>query len=243
MHLLDWTAATPAENLACDEALLEICEESDHPGFLRFWESPIHFVVLGFSKRLAEEVNETECTRCGIQILRRCSGGGTVLQGPGCLNYSLVLPLSAAPELESITGANCYIMRKNRAAVARIASEEFLVQGHTDLTVNGLKFSGNAQRRKRRCLLFHGTFLLGFDLELINATVRLPLQQPEYRNQREHLQFVTNLSASREELKGSLANEWNAREVISTSEKTSIARKTAQLVQQKYSLDEWNRRA
>ena len=85
-ELFEATLTSPAENLACDEALLEECESAEHPGFLRFWESPVHFVVLGYGKALEKEVFREECARLEIPILRRCSGGGTVLQGPGCLN-------------------------------------------------------------------------------------------------------------------------------------------------------------
>jgi len=99
--------ATPEENLACDEALLDACENSDAPGFVRFWESPSYFVVLGYGKHLEQEVFKDVCTRENILILRRCSGGGTVLQGPGCFNYTLVLPITSSPELETISGANC----------------------------------------------------------------------------------------------------------------------------------------
>ena len=95
MKWLDHTLATPAENLACDEALLDLCEEAGVE-ILRFWESRQIFVVVGYGNRVASEVNVEECRRRGVPILRRCSGGGTVVQGPGCLNYNLTLRLPEA---------------------------------------------------------------------------------------------------------------------------------------------------
>jgi lipoate-protein ligase A len=109
MNHLDLTLSTPAENLACDEALLEEAEALGGE-VLRFWESPVHFVVLGYANKAREEVDIEACrTRC-VPILRRCSGGGTVLQGPGCLNYSVILRIEAAPELQSITETNRFVM-------------------------------------------------------------------------------------------------------------------------------------
>src|SRR5262245_29464931 len=96
MRLLDYTFPTPEENLACDEALLDLCEAGHAPEVLRFWEPSSHFVVVGYANRIADEVNVTECRTRGIPILRRCSGGGTVLQGPGCVNYALVLRIGGA---------------------------------------------------------------------------------------------------------------------------------------------------
>src|SRR5688572_6131078 len=91
MRWLDLTFPTPAENLACDEALLDLCEAGFADEVLRFWESPTHFVVVGYGNKVDSEVEVAACRADGIPILRRCTGGGTVLQGPGCLNYSLVL--------------------------------------------------------------------------------------------------------------------------------------------------------
>src|SRR5256885_16505266 len=94
LHHLDLTFATPAENLACDEALLDWFEQDGGPGVLRFWEPPDYFVVVGYGNAVAAEVNVPACETRNIPILRRCTGGGTVLQGPGCLNYSLVLEVN-----------------------------------------------------------------------------------------------------------------------------------------------------
>ena len=91
MRLLDCSFQEPAMNLALDEVLLNDAEEGHSPEVLRFWESPVPFVVLGLTQRLSEEVHEDACARDGIPILRRASGGGCVLQGKGCLNYALVL--------------------------------------------------------------------------------------------------------------------------------------------------------
>jgi lipoate-protein ligase A len=90
MNLLDLPFATPQENLACDEALLDWSEEESGTAILRFWESPRHFVALGYTDAASSEADVEACRVLDIPVLRRCSGGGTVIQGPGCLNYALV---------------------------------------------------------------------------------------------------------------------------------------------------------
>src|ERR1039458_3609667 len=94
MRHLDLTIPSPAENLACDEALLDWCESGTGAECLRFWESPEPFVVVGYANKVETEVNVAACEARKIPILRRCSGGGTVAQGPGCLNYALILPIT-----------------------------------------------------------------------------------------------------------------------------------------------------
>src|SRR5204863_6707050 len=81
MHFLDLTLPSLAENLALDEALLLEAEEGRGDEVLRVWEWRDYAVVLGAGCRLAEDVNEAACLGDGIPILRRASGGGTVLLG------------------------------------------------------------------------------------------------------------------------------------------------------------------
>src|SRR5438067_1520295 len=100
MKYCDLTLSTPAENLACDEVLLQLAEQNGAGDeVLRVWEPMQYFVVVGYANRVATEVDIRFCQTNSIPVLRRCSGGGTVLQGPGCVNYSLVLRISESGPL------------------------------------------------------------------------------------------------------------------------------------------------
>jgi len=235
----DLTFPTPEENLACDEALLEESEARGGPGVLRFWESDRHFVVLGYANRAEEEIDIEACRAQGIPVLRRCSGGGTVLQGPGCLNYSLVLPIDAAPSLAVISGANRFILERHRDAIAAATGLQITMEGHTDLALAGRKFSGNAQRRKRAHLLFHGGFLLDFDVRLLAALLRMPPRQPDYRRGRAHADFLTRLETTRDIVRAALRQAWSA----SAPAAAPPAKALARLVSEKYSRVDWNFRS
>src|SRR5258708_39998356 len=87
MKYIDLTLPAPEENLACDEALLDLCEEGWEGEILRFWEPRGYFVVVGYANKTAAEVNLGFCRENGIPVLRRCSGGGAGLAGAGGLNY------------------------------------------------------------------------------------------------------------------------------------------------------------
>lgn len=236
MDCLDLTLPSPEENLACDEALLDRAEDEGGLPILRFWESPEYFVVLGYANRIAEEVNVEACRTRAIPILRRCSGGGTVVQGPGCLNYSVILRIDSAPELASITGANRHVMTRIQSGVGRLLDAPVAVQGHTDLAVRDLKFSGNAQRRRRDWLLFHGTILLDFDLSQIEQLLREPPRQPDYRRGRAHAEFVTNLRLDRGQVKRALCAAWEA---VERDREPPFGR-IRELVAKRYSGDLWN---
>ncbi|MGA2854027.1 MAG: lipoate--protein ligase family protein [Verrucomicrobiota bacterium] len=240
MRHLDLTFPSPAENLACDEALLDWCESGEGAETMRFWESPEPFVVVGYANKVETEVNVAACEARKIPILRRCSGGGTVVQGPGCLNYTLVLHITKDGPLHSIAVANQFIMRRNRAAIQTLNPQpstlNCAVRGHTDLAIGGRKFSGNSQRRRKHFLLFHGTFLLNFDLALIGDLLLMPSKEPDYRESRKHADFLTNINVSAEMLKAALQKAWGADSLLTNPPLQKIRAMTLE----KYSTNEWN---
>lgn len=244
MNLLDLTLPTPAENLALEEALLDAAEVDAGGEVLRFWESPTPFVVVGYANRISAEVNVAACAARGIPILRRCSGGGTVVQGPGCLNYAVILRITETGPTRSISAANEHVMEHVRRAIASLTADCRLlasdsrvsVRGHTDLALGNLKFSGNAQRRRKNFLLFHGSLLLNFDLSLISELLNMPSLQPDYRAGRSHEQFIMNLKLPAAAVKQAISNEWQASETV-----MNLPSLPAELLQ-KYNSTEWNRK-
>jgi lipoate---protein ligase len=233
---IDLTLATPQENLSADEAFLDECEEGDDVEILRFWESPEHFVVLGYSNNVAAEVNVSYCEAHSIPVLRRHSGGGAVVQGPGCLNYALILKMQSTGPLSTLSGTNAFIMARHRDLMQSLLGETVEVQGHTDLTLHAMKFSGNAQWRKHRTLLFHGCFLLHFDIPLVENILRLPAKQPMYRSNRSHEEFMTNVPVSASALKEALRLAWGALEQLN-----DIPRERIQLLARtRYASPAWN---
>jgi lipoate---protein ligase len=237
MYFLDRTLPTLAENLALDEAILLEAEAGRQGEGLRFWEWTPLGVVLGAGCRLAEDADEAACLRDGIPILRRASGGGTVLQGDGCLSYTLVLSYERDPRLQDVRGSYGWILERVRQALADLLPN----MGHagiSDLAAADRKFSGNAQQRKRHFLLHHGTLLHHFDVNRIGDYLLLPQVQPDYRRQRNHADFVQNLPAKATELKARLRAAWEALEELSELPSETVHR----LVAEKYSRPEWIRR-
>ncbi len=236
MKYCELTLPTPEQNLACDEAFLDLCESGEHGEVLRLWEPAQTFVVLGYGNRAAVEADLPYCRRNGIPVLRRCSGGGAVLQAPGCFNFSLLLPINRATSLQSIPGTNAYIMGRNRDILCARVGLPVETRGHTDLALGGRKFSGNSQRRRQRWVLFHGCFLLKVNLELVCRTLPPPSREPDYRAGRDHRDFLMNLEVPCDALKAALLEAWNATEP--TAELPS--QRIEDLVRERYGRPEWN---
>jgi lipoate-protein ligase A len=244
LQLLHLQLPTPAELLAADEALLDAAEAGHGAETLMFWEPRETFVVVGYANKVAAEVNVAACEKNCIPIFRRCSGGGTVVQMRGGLNYSLILRLDETGPTRNITAANQFIMEKNRAALETLFPRtqtpepipKISVRGHTDLCLGKVKFSGNSQRRRKNFLLFHGTLLLGCDLNLISELLLMPSLEPDYRAQRPHSEFVTNLNLPAEKIKTALAAAWEADDEF----KNPPLEKIRVLARDKYSTHAWN---
>ena len=235
--LLDHTAPTPDENLALDEALLLAAEAGEGGEVLRFWEWPEYAVVLGAGGSVPIDVNEAACRADGVSLHRRASGGGTVLLGRGCQLFSLILASDRAAELRDVNASYRWILGRVRDALSPVAALDAV--GISDLAWNGRKVSGNAQQRKARFVLHHGTLLYDFDLGAVGRYLHPPEREPGYRASRAHEAFLANLPADVQELKRLLARQFAA-EPGELPDPAAV--RVPALVAEKYRTTEWVRR-
>jgi lipoate-protein ligase A len=237
MTLLDLTLPDPAANLALDEALLLAAEGGSAGEVLRLWEMPTYAAVVGAGGSVAIDVNGPACEADGVPVLRRASGGGTVVVGPGCLCFTVVLRSDREPGMNLIQSSARVVMGKVLNAVRPFAPAA-TVEAISDLAVAGRKFSGSAQQRKRRFFLHHGTLLAGFDLARVSRYLNPPERQPAYRLNRPHGEFVMSLPTDTTTLKRLLVAEWHP-----AGEYAPVPLETVrELVAEKYGRGEWVRR-
>jgi lipoate-protein ligase A len=236
MRSLDLTLPSLAENLALDEALLDEAELAAEPmETLRLWEARQHAVILGRSSRIDVEVRGDVCRELDVPILRRVSGGAAVVVGPGCLMYAVVLDLRLRPKLRSIDQAHAEVLGTIAAALAPLVPD-LARRGICDLAIGEKKVSGNSVRLKRDHVLYHGTLLYDYQLEMIGRCLAMPPRQPGYRQARPHDAFVANLPLDAAKLRNALRTAWAANEPRTDWPQAA----TQRLVAEKYSRPEWN---
>lgn len=207
-EFLDLKPRNPYLSLAIDEAIALFygkVRTQDFHGGIRLWANPPS-IVLGrtckVDKNIIPELVESfrpEMKRSAANsrpfICRRASGGGTVLHGPGNINYSIFLSLDKLPRLFDVKNSYITILGMiQRALEAQGINCE--ARGQSDLAVPDAtghlkKISGNAQFRKYGILMHHGTLITRKHLvESIDRFLMHPPREPDYRKGRSHSDFL-----------------------------------------------------
>lgn len=225
------------DQLALDEAMLDEAHEGRlTTPIARTWMAFEPTVVVGSSSRIDDEVDRTACARLGVRILRRPSGGLTVVLGPGCVMWSVIVPFSGPqPPIERVHAALldplCAALRETGKQVAR--------RGSSDLAIvcadGDRKVSGNALRIRRGGILYHGTLLDAFDVDLVGTVLRHPPREPDYRGRRAHGAFLANLGMGRAAIDRAVRQAFRAETVRTTwpRERVEI------LARERYTSVEW----
>jgi lipoate-protein ligase A len=188
VEILFQSAPSVAGNLAMDDAAARSASATGLR-LLRFWWGGPPAVVIGSSERPEQVVYSEACARLGVEVIKRSTGGGSVLQTAGVLNYSLITPAPASldPKIGFRPGLDliCAIL----AAFGVVGRPE----GTSDVAVGDRKISGNAQARRWKAVLVHGTLLVDFDHDLADAVLKHPPREPAYRRARSHRDFLVTL--------------------------------------------------
>lgn len=207
IEIPDLKLRSPYLSLGIEETLAEYYSKNyQFDGLLRLWINP-PTVVLGRTCKLLENVNSEVLSKIigenkiqnknKIHLVRRLSGGGTVYHSNGSLNYTIILPISKYPEFRSISNSYEIILNFVILALEKQGIKS-TIMGLSDLamwTKHGFKkFSGNSQFRKFNMLVHHGTIILNEHvIKEINSILKHPPKEPEYRNKRDHKDFLIPL--------------------------------------------------
>lgn len=206
---------SPYYNLAIEESIAVQLVKSDLTAGIRLWKNP-DSIILGLSENPYRNIKEhvvsayeNEAKQIGFQkkpkpnfcyIARRASGGGTVFHSfSGNINYSLYFNLEKRKELFPVKDSYDFIL----GIIAKSLSHQNIQsypKGKSDLVLekDGVfkKISGNAQFRKRSCIVQHGTLILEENLiDRVAEVLHHPPEEPDYRKERSHKEFLTSLPA------------------------------------------------
>lgn len=243
MHYLSYSSSSPAYNLALEEVLLEpMIKKPKLTPIFRSWKNSKKCVVIGRGEKIEKQVQLEHVHQDQIPVLRRISGGGTVLHGPDNINLSFFLPYSHHESLTHLKRSYLLILSWVQKALTQSHQLNIEINGSCDLVINNKKFSGTAQARKRHGLLHHMTILVHADFKGMMRYLKEPEKQPEYRNKRKHEDFVTGLQDECTDFNSDLFID-HLRNILSADQSYSLTACEKELCDslvEKYQNKEWN---
>jgi lipoate-protein ligase A len=145
-------------------------------------------IVMGISSDPALLLNQDQIDAHKIPVIRRFSGGGTVVIDENTLFVSFIfnkdfLPIAPFPEAILRWTKDFY------ASSWKIPGFDLQAQ---DYVIGNRKCGGNAQYITKNRWLHHTSFLWDYSPKLM-ACLTIPLKQPAYRQQRSHDDFLIRL--------------------------------------------------
>lgn len=152
------------------------------------WQPDKSYVVLGASNRPEEALHTEQVMQDGIIVMKRPSGGQTVMLTPGNLVIAAVYPHSLQPK-NLFNQINTSIIE----AIEVTGLVGLSLRGISDIAIGDKKILGSAMYRTRDKLLYHAVLNVGEPAATFEKYLRHPGKEPDYREGRKHSDFVTSL--------------------------------------------------
>lgn len=170
----------PYFNLAAEEYAFNMLNEDI---FILWRNSPA--VIIGKFQNAIAEINLDYVKENKIAVVRRMSGGGAVFHDLGNLNYTFIQNNSKGT-FQSFSKPILEVLQKLKV------NAQF--EGRNDLTIDGIKFSGNAQYIHNKKILHHGTLL--FSSQMTNLSEALKVNPIKFTDKavKSVRKRVTNIS-------------------------------------------------
>jgi lipoate-protein ligase A len=161
--------------MGLDEALLEAVSRGASLPVLRFYGWSPAAVSVGYFQGLEEEIDLAACARYGVDAVRRITGGGAVFHQAE-LTYSIIMPDTHPLAGSGIQESYAILCAGIVEGLALLGVPSHFVPIN-DIIAGGRKISGNAQTRRKGCVLQHGTILLENDVDLMFELLRVPSEK------------------------------------------------------------------
>jgi lipoate-protein ligase A len=174
----------PFFNMAVEEYLLKEFKEDC---FMLWRNEPA--IIVGKNQNTLSEINLEYVQANNIPVVRRLSGGGTVFHDLGNLNFTFIKNNS----VENFNNFKKFTVPIINVLKSLNVNAEF--SGRNDLTIDGKKFSGNAQYNYKNRVLHHGTLLFSSDISNLSKALQAKPLKFQDKSIKSVISRVTNISS------------------------------------------------
>lgn len=183
-HLLTLQSFPIYEQLLLEEALLR---GTEHNWCLINQGSPLA-IVMGISGKKEELIDCTLTAKDQIPIIKRFSGGGTVIVDESTLFVTFI----CNKKIHTFPAYPEPIMRWTETLYKTAFSHPDFALKENDFVIKEKKVGGNAQYIQKTRWLHHTSFLWDYHPERMGYLLH-PKKAPNYRKERSHLDFLCRL--------------------------------------------------
>ncbi len=180
-----WDSADAKFNFALEKYAME--ELGIGSSYFLFWRTAPTLMIGRYQNTLAE-INMPYAREHRIDIVRRVTGGGTIYTDPNGWQFSFIVRNPGERRIE--------FSRFTQPILGALHSLGVNAQfsGRNDLTIDGKKFSGNAQYVRQDVVLHHGSLLYNTDLSALVRALSVDDEKIVSKGIQSVRQRVTNIA-------------------------------------------------
>jgi lipoate-protein ligase A len=186
MYYIESPSTDPHFNLALEQYVFDRLDRN-HEYFM-LWRND-NAVIVGKHQNTAGEINASFVREKGIRVVRRLSGGGAVYHDLGNVNFTFIVNNKNLGAFDFASFCRPVV----RALGCLGVTAE--INGRNDMTIDGKKFSGNAQYCKRDRVMHHGTILYDSNLAVVGQALVVPKGKIESKGIKSVRSRVTNVKS------------------------------------------------
>jgi lipoate---protein ligase len=150
----------PYYNLAAEEYFLKTAEVDI---FMTWRNEPS--VIIGKHQNALKEINSSFIQKHNLPVIRRITGGGTVYHDPGNINFSFIFINRKENLIDFKEFTKPVILFLQSLGL------EAVFDGKNNISIKGLKVSGNSAHLHKHKVLYHGTLLFNTNLDFLNEAI------------------------------------------------------------------------
>ena len=174
-RLLDPGPLPAWKQMALYKVVIEARARDLVPNTLRFMEFSPHTALVGYHQAVEWEIDRPEASSLGVEINRRITGGGAIYMDERQLGWELCVKFDST----RLIRPDALYPQLAQVVIESLASWGITAQFRpvNDVEIQGRKISGTGGTDYHGAVIYQGTLLRDFDVEIMLRVLKLPIEK------------------------------------------------------------------